>query len=98
LTGCSPAARLPADEGFRRIQVEEARIAEAAAQLVHTDGCAETKPLEERICRHAAELCRLAGQLSDPDAATRCARGQESCAAARERASVPCATPAQHDS
>lgn len=66
------------DDAFRRIQVHEAAIANAAAEL---EACVpdEPCPAAERTCAAAQSVCEIADGLDDADAATRCEVARRRC-------------------
>ena len=90
---CAKRRALPEDELFHRIQVYEARIADAQVEVRSATGCrAAHSPAEEGVCDPSAELCKLTQGVENKDALRRCLMASDSCRAARERARALCAT------
>jgi hypothetical protein len=97
LVGLSGCARAPnpstVDESFRRIQEHEHTLSLGQAALGRTGECEPAKSAtEDEVCAASAALCAVARPLSDRDAEARCARAEDSCAGARERTRMLCAT------
>jgi hypothetical protein len=94
-TACAKRHALPQDELFRRIQVLEARIAEAQLSVRAATGCREAHgPSEEGVCDPSVALCKLTNGVENRDALQRCLMASDSCRAARARASALCGSAA----
>ena len=81
------------DAAFRRIQVHEAQVARADAALNRESGCSDgTLARAQELCAASRAVCEESQQLHDRDATDRCLAANASCAGARERTRVRCAT------
>jgi len=78
------------DQTFRTIQVHEASISRAQAELTLRDDC-ERGQATEQVCDAAQALCAASSALSDRDATARCVRAGDTCSAAREHRRARCA-------
>ena len=98
LLGCAQHNQQAKDEAFHKIQVHEATLAEASAQLHKGPSCEHATQLSDHvICTEAKALCRVAERLDDADALHRCLIADDTCRGARERLEKICATPRTHD-
>lgn len=95
LSGCASRRALRNDELYRKIQLHEARIAEAEVVVRAADNCiAAHGPAESGVCDESKALCKLTVNSNQTDAVRRCVLASDSCRAARERARTLCARPA----
>jgi hypothetical protein len=99
LAGCAKPAPQNADDAFRRIQEQEALIALGNEQLRTVPACDPTvEAAVDQVCSASKSLCKIASDLEDRDAHSRCLAGGDACSSARGRAAEPCATnPARDD-
>lgn len=94
LGACAKRHALPHDELFLRIQVLEARIAEAQLSVRAASDCrAAHAPAEEGVCDPSKALCKLSEGSENHDALQRCLMASDSCRASRERVRALCGTP-----
>ncbi len=91
---CAKRHALPQDELFHRIQLLEARIADAQLSVRAAADCrAAHGPAEEGVCDPSKALCKLTEGSENRDAVQRCLMASDSCRASRERASALCGMP-----
>jgi hypothetical protein len=91
---CAKRHALPQDELFRRIQVLEARIAEAQLSVRNAGDCRSAHgPAEEGVCDPSKALCKLTDGSTNLDALQRCLMASDSCRAARDRTRALCGSP-----
>jgi hypothetical protein len=98
--GAVQAREATLNDAFARIQVHEARIADASAVLSRADtACADRETAAAGVCEQRDAICAIARDVVDADALTRCERAEGACTAAHGEADVLCDTPrASHTS
>jgi hypothetical protein len=85
--GAAPARDLHA--AFASIQVDEARIEHASAQLESSGDERAQGAARDEICDAASHLEATAAPLDDRDAHVRSVRASEACTNARTRVATP---------
>lgn len=80
------------DDAFARIQVAEARIEHARADVARPDSaCSAVHAASDRAGAASAELCTVAREAADPDALVRCEQGERSARSIELQADRRCA-------
>jgi hypothetical protein len=93
--GAPPPGQARLDAAFARIQVAEARIEHARADVAREEhGCAHVREAQRDVQAARAELCRLAREIADADALIRCEHAARSSASIAHQADRRC-SPAQ---
>jgi hypothetical protein len=91
--GCASATPQPPslDAAFARIQVHEAAIERARLDVQHPGSdCGPTCAAARSARSEQAGLCRIAGEVDDTDALTRCRRAQGAVASLNAQAARRC--------
>jgi hypothetical protein len=93
--GSPPPRQARLDAAFARIQVAEARIEHARADVTRDEhGCAQVGAADRDARAAHAELCAVAREIADADALVRCEHAARSSASIGQQAQRRCA-PAQ---
>ena len=93
--GASPARQAQLDAAFARIQVAEARIAHARADVGRVDvtkanGCSEVLTAAGDALRASERVCEIAREIADADALARCEQGERDYHSVLEQARRRC--------
>jgi hypothetical protein len=89
---CAGAAPAPSlDQAFARIQVHEAAIERARLDVQRSESsCAAACDAAISAAGEQAALCRIAREVDDPDALTRCARARSSANGLKAQSATRC--------
>jgi hypothetical protein len=89
---CASAAPAPSlDQAFARIQVHEAAIERARLDAQRSESsCSAACEAAGSAAGEQAALCRIANEVDDPDALTRCARAQSSAQSLKAQTATRC--------